>query len=285
MQALVERVERDERLDGIAEWLSQTFDRYVKQGPVKDVLAGTWFGHPIHPPLTAATVGAWSWAGLLDLFGGESSNAAADRLVGLGILAALPTAATGWNELADTDGGPKRVAALHGLGNATVLGLFVLSYLSRKAGRRGIGRSLSLLGSGLAGATAYLGGHLSFVRGIGVNQTAFERPKKRWIAVLDEDELKDGKIAVARADGIDLLVYRDGDRMYALSSRCSHRGAPLQRGRITTSAGCTAIVCPWHGSTFCLEDGRIVRGPATAPQPAYEVRAHEGKIEVRPRQV
>ncbi len=284
MQALVVQLERDERLDGIAEWLGGVFDRYVKQGPIKDFLSGTWFGHPIHPPLTAATVGAWSWAGLLDFFGGERSEAAADRLIGLGILAAVPTAATGWNELADTDGAQKRVAAVHGLGNATVLTLFVMSYGARKAGWRPLGRSLSVLGSGLAAGTAYLGGHMSFVRGIGVNQTAFERPKKRWTAVLAEEDLQDGKVAVARLDGIELLLYRSGDSMFALSSRCSHRGAPLQRGRVSSEGDCLAVVCPWHGSTFCLEDGRIVRGPATAPQPAFEVRANDGKIEVRPRQ-
>jgi len=285
MQLLVERFERDERLDGIAELLGGWFDAVVKRGPLKDLLSGTWFGHPIHPPLTAATVGAWSWAGVLDTFGGEASEAAADRLIGLGILAAIPTAATGWNELADTDGPPKRLAALHGLGNAVVLGSFVLSYAARKAGWRGVGRSLSILGSGLVAGTAYLGGHLSFVRGIGVNQTAFERPKKRWTAVLSEDELVDGKIAYARADGVELLLYRSGEEMFALSSRCSHRGAPLQRGKLSTEDGCTAIVCPWHGSTFCLEDGRIVRGPATSPQPAFEVRVQDGKVEVRPRPV
>jgi nitrite reductase/ring-hydroxylating ferredoxin subunit len=34
---------------------------------------------------------------------------------------------------------------------------------------------------------------------------------------------------------------------------------------------------------FRLEDGSIVRGPATAPEPAFDVRVNEGQIEVRPR--
>jgi hypothetical protein len=71
MQKLATQLENDERLDGIAEQLGTWFDGAVKPGPVKDLLSGTWFGHPIHPPLTAGVVGMWSGAALLDLLGGE----------------------------------------------------------------------------------------------------------------------------------------------------------------------------------------------------------------------
>jgi nitrite reductase/ring-hydroxylating ferredoxin subunit len=40
-------------------------------------------------------------------------------------------------------------------------------------------------------------------------------------------------------------------------------------------------VCPWHGSEFALEDGRVINGPATEPQPTFEVREQGGSIEVR----
>ena len=43
--------------------------------------------------------------------------------------------------------------------------------------------------------------------------------------------------------------------------------------------GC--VTCPWHGSTFRLEDGKVVRGPAAFSQPVYEARVTDGKIEVR----
>lgn len=41
-----------------------------------------------------------------------------------------------------------------------------------------------------------------------------------------------------------------------------------------------AIVCPWHGSTFSLTDGKVVTGPATYAEPVYEVRVNNGQIEV-----
>ena len=39
--------------------------------------------------------------------------------------------------------------------------------------------------------------------------------------------------------------------------------------------------CPWHGSMFRLDDGGVEQGPATAPQPAYDVREENGRIQVR----
>ncbi len=41
------------------------------------------------------------------------------------------------------------------------------------------------------------------------------------------------------------------------------------------------VTCPWHGSVFCLRDGSVVRGPATAPQPSFETRIVDGAVEVR----
>jgi len=42
------------------------------------------------------------------------------------------------------------------------------------------------------------------------------------------------------------------------------------------------VICPWHGSTFELYSGEVVSGPAVFPQPVYESRLREGRIELRP---
>ena len=60
----------------------------------------------------------------------------------------------------------------------------------------------------------------------------------------------------------------------SLANRCCPRGGPLDRGEVAD--GC--VTCPWHGSTFRLEDGSVVRGPAAYPQPAYDVRVLDGGI-------
>jgi nitrite reductase/ring-hydroxylating ferredoxin subunit/uncharacterized membrane protein len=281
LQQLPNALEHDERLDPLAGQVGGLMDTYVKPGPVKDLLAGTWFGHPIHPPLTAATIGLWMGSVVLDVFGGKRSTKAADRLIFFGILSAGPTVATGLNEFADTDGRPKRLAFWHGTGNAVVLSLFTLSWLSRKAGMRGLGKLLSFAGIGLGSVTAHLGGHLSFIRGVGVNQTAFERPKVRWTPVLDESALQERKLTRASLDGVDVVLYRVGDRTWALSNRCSHRGGLLSRGKVVGSDEEPCVQCPWHASIFRFEDGAIERGPATAEQPVLEARINEGKVELR----
>ena len=70
---------------------------------------------------------------------------------------------------------------------------------------------------------------------------------------------------------------RHEGRLRALGDRCTHRGAPLHEGTLVD--GC--IECPWHASRFSLDDGAVVRGPATRPQPAFEVQVSGGRVRVR----
>lgn len=73
-----------------------------------------------------------------------------------------------------------------------------------------------------------------------------------------------------------MLVRRDG-RIDALAETCSHLGGPLSEGKLENGA----VRCPWHGSEFNLESGTVVEGPAAFPQPHYETRVADGRIEVR----
>ena len=40
------------------------------------------------------------------------------------------------------------------------------------------------------------------------------------------------------------------------------------------------LTCPWHGSSFRVADGSVARGPATAPQPVFQVREVGGALQV-----
>jgi nitrite reductase/ring-hydroxylating ferredoxin subunit/uncharacterized membrane protein len=279
-EAVAERIERLDALDALAEPLQSAVRAAVPQeSRAKDALSGTWLGHPVHPPLTDVVVGAWTRALLLDLFGGERAEDAADLLVGVGALAALPTAAAGASDWAELRGGSRRVGLVHALGNSTALALHTLSWTARRRGHRSRGVALSALGYGVATFSAWLGGHLSFGKGVGVNQTAFEDAPDEWTRVAAEADVQEGELTPARTDGVDVLLVRSGGRIYALADRCSHRGCSLHEGEIRDGA----VTCPCHGSTFRLADGSIVKGPATAPQPAFEVRTSGGDVEIRAR--
>ena len=277
-ESIAERIEQFEALDSVSEPLQEAVRTVVPQeSQLKDVLSGTWLGHPVHPPLTDVVIGAWTSALLLDLLGGKSAEDAADRLVGAGILAAIPTAAAGLSDWAELRGASRRVGSVHAIGNTTALLLHALSWASRKRGDRSRGLALSALGYAAATVSAWLGGHLSFAKGVGVNQTAFAEAPGEWTAVMKESQLKEAQLTGAQANGLRVLLVRRGERLYALADRCSHRGCSLHEGKLNAD---DTITCPCHGSTFRL-DGSIVKGPATSPQPQFDIRTSEGTVEIR----
>src|SRR5215218_3924410 len=130
-ELIAEKIEELDALDAVAEPLQQAIHAVVPQNTVlKDLLSGTWLGHPVHPPLTDVVIGAWTSALALDLVGGDKTDTASERLIGIGILAAVPTALTGASDWADVRGGDRRVGTVHALGNSTALVLHMLSWAS-----------------------------------------------------------------------------------------------------------------------------------------------------------
>ncbi|MDQ3944958.1 MAG: Rieske 2Fe-2S domain-containing protein [Actinomycetota bacterium] len=279
-EAALQRVERLEVLNELGKKATLAFSNVVRPGRVKDLLSGTWMGHPAHPMLTDLPIGAWVSAVVLDVVGNQRSAPTADALVGLGVLAALPTAVTGLNDLADiVDPEERAIGTAHAIGNWTAVVLYGASYLTRRRGRRDTGTALALAGTAALTVSGFLGGHLAYRRGVGVAQTAFQPRLEDWTPVLDNEDLPGSKPVRVSVGGVDVLLYRNDATIYAMANRCTHRGGPLHKGKVKDAQ----VTCPWHLSTFAMEDGSVVHGPATAPQPSYEVRTRDGKIEIRSR--
>jgi nitrite reductase/ring-hydroxylating ferredoxin subunit len=277
LRQAVRRIERFEALDKVARPLAAAVGRAVRPRVVRNLLSGTYQGHPLHPVLTDVPIGAWMMSALLDAAGGPAAEGAADLLVAAGVVAAVPTAAAGLNDWSDTTGPETRVGLVHAAVNTTALSLYLASLVARARGRRRGGQALGLAGLGVLSGGAYLGGHLSFGMGVDVNRTAWEQRPDQWTPVLADTELADGQHRKADAGGASVLLYRTAGTVYALDSTCTHMGGPLEEG--TISDGC--VTCPWHGSTFRFADGTIVRGPASTPEPRYQTRIQDGRIEVR----
>lgn len=278
MARLVTKIEQMESLDPLARLVQKFLFRTVPQQSMrKDLLSGTWLGRPLHPVLTDVVIGSWISASFLDLLSDKHSEPAADRLLSIGNLSALPTIAAGLSDWAELWGEQQRLGSVHSLGNAAALTLQVLSSRGRKAGRRKTAKLLSLAAVATAGGSAYLGGHLSFVKGVGVNRTAFESWPQEWTPVIAEDELVDGTLKLSKAGDVPVMLYKHSDQIYALADRCSHRGCPLHLGQVND----LMVECPCHGSIFHLLDGAVISGPATVPAPTFEVRRRGGRVEVR----
>jgi len=94
-------------------------------------------------------------------------------------------------------------------------------------------------------------------------------------------DLPEGKGRQVQVGDAAVVLVRVGERVFALSDVCTHQGAALHGGGVRTAAP-ASISCPFHGSTFALEDGRVLRGPATRPVAAFEVRVDDGVVAVRP---
>jgi nitrite reductase/ring-hydroxylating ferredoxin subunit/uncharacterized membrane protein len=279
IEDLVDRITRAEGLDKVAEPLSDAASTVIRPGPVKDALSGMWMGHPLHPLLTDVTIGAWTSAFVLDVFGNESTEGAADTLVGVGVASALPTVLSGYSDWSDLFGGPKRLGVAHAMANAVAVGCYGLSWLARRKGDRSRGLALGFLGATVATVGGYLGGHLSYRKGVNVDRNAWQEGPQDWMPVVDAAELGTGDRRVVRAEDMDVLLVNDSGTIHAIAEVCGHAGGPLHDG--TFDGGC--VTCPWHGSTFRLADGAVVHGPATGPQPAFDVRVDDGKILVRAR--
>jgi len=168
LRAAVERIEGDARLDAAADRVGALAAERLADGPVGGALRGDWLGHALHPLRTDFPLGCWISAGLLDLVGGRRARPAAQRLVGLGVVLAVPTALAGAADFATVrDRRARRVGVVHAAGNAAVGALYALSWRARRRGAHATGVLLGMAGGTLAWGTGYLGGHLSFVRGVG----------------------------------------------------------------------------------------------------------------------
>ncbi|GAA4813680.1 Rieske 2Fe-2S domain-containing protein [Tomitella cavernea] len=274
----MQRIESLAALDRFVRPVSDAVHRAVQPTTVRNALSGTWLGHPVHPMLVAMPIGAWGMSMLFDIVGGKQGNRAASTLIAAGLVAAAPTAATGLNDWADTKIPESRVGAVHAAANSSASILFVSSLAMRLRGRTVLGKALSWTGLALVGGGGYLGGHLTYARAMNVNHTAWLDIPSEWTRVAEEARLPDDGMVTADCDGQAILLSRArGGRVSAIAATCSHMGGPLGEGEST--AGC--ITCPWHGSVFHLDDGTVVRGPASSPQPAFDARIVDGAVEIR----
>jgi nitrite reductase/ring-hydroxylating ferredoxin subunit/uncharacterized membrane protein len=283
----VEVIKKQEWLEPIAERLQPTIAAALGvDGPVgpkiANILHGTWLGHPLHVVLTDVPLGSWTVAAVLDsleeITESKAIGRGADAAIAVGLVGAAGAAITGLADWSKIGGGqPRRIGLAHALLNATATACYVTSLCLRSTHSRRAGRRFALLGLIVSSVSAYLGGHLVFKEKIGIDHTADYSPPEDFVAVLAEAELLENQLRRVNANGMPVLLVRRGDHFYAIAETCAHLGGPLSEGKLEDAT----VRCPWHGSRFSLEDGRVLEGPSVHAQPVLEVRVRDGQIEVR----
>jgi len=273
---LVDKIERAKSLDALADPVADLVTKPLKSKLIRDLVSGTATGHPAHPLLVTLPIGSFVMASALDVSGAEHAPAAR-RLVGLGVLSALPAALTGASDWSYTSGAERRVGFVHASVNTLALSCYTGSWLARRRDRQLLGAALAGGGALLLTVGGWLGGHLTYARGVGVDTTAFSVGSEDWQDAVAEAELIEGQpMLVYAARQPVLLIQLDGE-LLAIDDRCTHRGGPLHEGEVAD--GC--VSCPWHGSRFRLADGAVMAGPAVRPQRTWEVRTRYGMVQLR----
>ena len=268
-------------LDRVAAPARDLVNRVLTNRKVADVLHGVPIGHPLHPVLVQFTLGSFISASLLDVLPRTRRPAAA--LIGVGLLSAGPTIAAGWADYSQAHEEQQRVGIVHAAASATMITGYVASLVARARGRSLRGAMLGWAALTVGSAGAALGGHLSYHQALGPNQAeayAHIGPED-WVDAGPVSELPEGQPVSRTSGDVGVVVVRHGDQVRALGERCPHASAPLSDGSLTTTDGDDCLVCPWHGSVFRLEDGRVMTGPATAPAAVFHTRVEDGRLQVR----
>jgi nitrite reductase/ring-hydroxylating ferredoxin subunit len=206
---------------------------------------------------------------------------AATVLVGAGTAAAVPAALTGLNDWVSLSREQRRVGLAHAAANTIALGLYAGSLAARLTGNRNLGCRLADAGLGTSSVGAYIGGHLSYRQAAGVNQAEpfLRQIPEGWHDLCDYAALTEGKPLVARIGDVPVLVTRTDGAVTVMIERCGHHTGPLGDGELARVDGADCVVCPWHGSTFRLADGAVVRGPAATDQPLLRTGVVDGRVQ------
>lgn len=166
-------------------------------------LARGFPGHPSHPPLTDATIGAWTVgtaAAVLSWAGWHEATMASAALVAMtfGMLFALPTIATGFLDYVKVSSGTplRRTVNMHMVAMLTAFVLYGITVLQIadapwrfEAGEVGTTGGLLALGS-LAALTigGWIGGTITFVYGMRVESAGMDTPATSAISPAPSEE-------------------------------------------------------------------------------------------------
>jgi len=87
-------------------------------------------------------------------------------------------------------------------------------------------------------------------------------------------ELPPGGCKLAEVNGTRVVLARVGASVYACADACSHRGGPLNLGKLAGSR----LTCPWHGWLYDVRTGQCLLPARGAGIATYAVRIEDGSI-------
>lgn len=286
----LDRIAEQQWLDKPAGTLRDAVLKLLRNRNLRDALHGVWLGHPLHPSVVQAPVGAFLCAGVVDALPdrGAGERRAAELLIKFGLLASLPASLAGAADFAQGHEEQQRTGLVHATANSAALASYLLSLRWRATGSERAGLVAGWTGLALTAAGGLLGGHLSFHQSTGVNHADAvpHIAPEEWSDLGNLRDLPDREPTRQMVGEVPVLILRNGEDLYVLADRCSHASGPLHQGTVSWQGDSSpCLECPWHGSVFRLSDGSVLHGPATAPQPSFHTRVVDGRVQARVRRI
>lgn len=97
-----------------------------------------------------------------------------------------------------------------------------------------------------------------------------------FVPVMTLAEIPQGSMRARVLEGREIVICHTREGVFALDNVCTHAHARMCEGRLRA----TRLVCPLHGASFDIRDGRVLGPPATVALPTHQVRVVDGTIEV-----
>ena len=95
-----------------------------------------------------------------------------------------------------------------------------------------------------------------------------------FLKLFSAQDLKPNQMKAADAAGKSVLIANLEGTFYAIGNKCTHMACSLSNGTLKGEN----IQCPCHGSIFNVKTGEVVGGPASKPEPKYDVKVENGQV-------
>jgi nitrite reductase/ring-hydroxylating ferredoxin subunit len=95
----------------------------------------------------------------------------------------------------------------------------------------------------------------------------------RWIYVLDDSILPEGHMTVVFPLGVNIVLARVDDAIYAISGKCVHKACPLFAGNLNGFI----ITCPCQDWRFDIRTGNFLDAAELGLE-VFPVKSETGKV-------
>ncbi len=97
-----------------------------------------------------------------------------------------------------------------------------------------------------------------------------------WVDVAPVNELDPGSRRVISTEIGPVAVFNLAGEFFAIADACTHDGGELASGACEGDQ----IICPRHGSRFCIKTGKVLTPPAYEDVETFPVRVENSIIQV-----